>query len=68
MTNLSNEIREIWADVYRLHDIHANMGNTSEEWTQFWKDAKAVSEKHGGHDLVVQLITTLFLYMEAERK
>ena len=64
MTNLPNDIRQMWADAYKLHDIHAKMQNTAEDWELFWKDAREISEKYGGHPLVVQLITTLMLYME----
>ena len=46
MTNVPNDIREMWADVYRLFDSHWNMKHDAESWQQFWEQAQELNDKH----------------------
>ena len=46
MTNVPNNIRDMWSDVYKLYDINYNMPNTKEAWEKFWQQATAVTDKH----------------------
>lgn len=46
MTNVPTDIREMWADAYRLFDVNYNMGNTPEAWQQFWSQAQQVGSKY----------------------
>ena len=46
MTNVPNNIREMWADVYKLFDINYKMPNTKEAWEQFWKQGVEIVEKY----------------------
>lgn len=47
MTNLPDNLREMWADIYRLYDRNYNMENTKEAWNAFWEQAKAIQDKYG---------------------
>lgn len=46
MTNVPNEIREMWADLYRLFDVSYNMENSKESWQKFWDTATKIRNKY----------------------
>lgn len=46
MTNVPNEIREMWSDVYKLFDVNYNMPNTPQAWETFWEQAQSIRKKH----------------------
>ena len=46
MTNVPSDIREMWADAYRLFDVNYKMTNTPEEWKRFWEQAQQVGSKY----------------------
>ena len=46
MTNVPNEIREMWADVYKLFDLNYNLPNTAEAWSRFWEQAEQIRQKY----------------------
>ena len=45
MTNAPNDLREMWADAYRLFDINYKMPNTDEAWKRFWEQAQSLLNK-----------------------
>lgn len=47
MTNVPNEIREMWADVYRLYDVNYTMPHSPVAWQEYWKQVEALTKKHG---------------------
>ena len=67
MTNVPNEIREMWADVYRLFDANYNMLNTEFCWNQFWKQAEEIKKKYN-HPKLVDLIVTVSEMIELHMK
>ena len=46
MTNVPDNLREMWADIYRLFDSNYLMQNTEEAWNQFWNQAVKIYEKY----------------------
>ena len=46
MTNVPNNIREMWKDIYCLFDVNYNMQNTPEAWKSFWDQAAKIQEKY----------------------
>ena len=56
MTNVPNEIRQMWTDVYVLFDLHFKMPNTAEAWKEYWEQAEKIRQKHGGDEFLVKLI------------
>lgn len=52
MTNVPNDIREMWADVYRLFDVNYNMTNDAESWKKFWDQAEQLNKKHNNYYLM----------------
>ena len=47
MTNVPKEIRNAWADVYKLFDISFNIDGSEEAWKQYWERANQVIQKYG---------------------
>ena len=64
MTNVPNEIREMWSDLYRLYDVHYNMENTSDAWKEFWDAAKTIAEKHNNNRYLWVMIQTVSQMIE----
>lgn len=56
MTNVPNEIREMWADVYKLFDLNYNIPNTAEAWSKFWNQAEEIRQKYDNPHLGVMII------------
>ena len=46
MTNVPQDLREMWADVYRLFDANYLLENTKEGWDKFWHDGGALMAKY----------------------
>lgn len=47
MTNVPKEIRDAWADVYKLFDISYNMDGSDDAWIQYWNRANQLIQKYG---------------------
>ena len=56
MTNVPKEIREMWADVYRLFDMNYNMNNDAESWKNFWEQANQINDKHNNRYLMALVV------------
>lgn len=60
MTNVPDDIREMWKDVYVLFDTHFLMdANNQDEWNAFWDEAMKVNEKHMNIPCVIDLLSTV---------
>lgn len=46
MTNVPDNLREMWADIYRLFDINYKMPNTEDAWKKFWDQAVKIVDKY----------------------
>ena len=46
MTNVPQNIRDMWTDIYVLFDTHYNMKNDAESWKKFWERTAEIREKH----------------------
>ena len=58
MTNVPNEIRVIWTDLYKLFDKHFAMDIHSQEgWDAYWKDAIALVEKYKQYDCIIDFVS-----------
>ena len=58
MTNVPEDIRAFWTELYKLFDVHFRMDTGSQEaWDSFWKDANALWEKSGKKDTYLGLIS-----------
>ena len=62
-TNVPENLRNLWADIYRLYDINYTMKNTGEDWKKFWDHASEINTRYNcleaGH-----LITTVSEMLE----
>ena len=47
MTNVPKEIRDAWADIYKLFDISYNMDGSEDAWIQYWNRANQLIQKYG---------------------
>ncbi len=66
--SLPSNVREIWTDMYKLHDKFNDMGNTVDEWTIWWRTATSILHKHGDCRLVTDLMYAISAYLEEERR
>lgn len=46
MTNVPNDLREMWADIYRLFDINYKMPNTDKAWQTLCEQSVALYIKY----------------------
>ena len=58
-TNVPNELRDMWTDLYKLFDVHYKMENTTEAWELFLDRAKTIWEKHGKDKRMMQIINVI---------
>ena len=60
MTNVPDNIREMWKDIYVLFDTHYMMDTDSqEEWNAFWAEAMKINDKHKQIPCVIDLLSTV---------
>lgn len=68
MTNVPNDIREMWADLYRFYDINYKMPNTPEAWLHFWKQAEELKLKYPDQDRLHEFVMVIMEMLEDDRK
>lgn len=70
MTNVPQDIRDMWADIYRLFDLHYNMDNTAEAWKKFWDQAGELQEKYKNPHLLgmVMVVSDMIEYHIIDKK
>lgn len=61
ITNVPDNLREMWADIYKLYDINYNMKNTGEDWKKFWDQATELLHKHNNWEsgVLVNIVSEL---------
>ena len=60
MTNVPDDIRAMWVDVYKLFDLQYRMDIASTDaWRKVWEDASGIWEKYGRKDAVVGLLLSV---------
>ena len=59
MTNVPNNMREMWTDLYILYDSHYNMKNTEEDWNNFWTEATKLYLKYNGNLMLVKFVDAI---------
>lgn len=59
MTNVPQNLRDMWADAYRLFDLNYNIQNTPEAWKKFWEDAQEIAAKYHQNRYLWVFITTI---------
>jgi len=70
MTNVPQEVREMWADVYRLFDMNYNMKNDADSWKKFWDQAEQLREKYGQYQIgaLLLVVSDLIEYHITDKK
>lgn len=70
MTNVPQDIRDMWADVYRLFDMNYNIPNTAEAWKKFWDQAAEIQEKHNNPHLLglIMIVSDMIEYHITDKK
>lgn len=58
-TNVPQEIRTIWTDLYKLFDIFYKMPNTEADWLRYWDAGKKIWEQAGKNDHVMEALTVM---------
>lgn len=60
MTNVPDDVRAMWVDVYKLFDLHYRMDIASTDaWEAFWHDSAEIWDKYGRKDSVVGLLASV---------
>ncbi len=59
MTNVPGELREMWADFYRLFDMYYLIPNTEADWNKYWAAAVSVYNKYGKAANVMKMLTLI---------
>lgn len=57
MTNVPQNIRNIWTDIYKLFDLFYLMQNTEDDWNKFWTEGKRIWENSGKSHRVMEAIS-----------
>lgn len=55
MTNVPENLREMWSDVYKLFDINYKMENTPASWNRYWDQVEQLIKKHNRYPYVMDL-------------
>ena len=59
MTNVPDNLREMWRDVYVLFDSHYRMENSKEAWSGFWAEAEKITKKYGEKSYLIEIISSV---------
>lgn len=62
MTKLTETERQVWKDMYVLHERYHGMQGTTEDWRRFASEFKGIGEKYDGADLRLATALSLALY------
>ena len=68
MTNVPETLREMWKDIYVLFDSHYLMKNTIAAWDEYWDKAKAITEKYGYSDELIDLILCVTAFISQKMR
>lgn len=66
--SMPESIREIWKDMYKLHEEFNGMGNGVDDWATWWKTAVSVIHKHNDAKLAEEMVLAITAHLESERK
>lgn len=59
MTNVPDDIRAMWTDIYKLFDINYKMKNDIDSWNNFWKQAEEIINNHKRNARVQALVVVV---------
>ena len=56
MTNVPENIREAWKEVYVLFDVTYNMDGSEQAWIEYWDKANKLIQKYGEEVPLLELL------------
>ena len=59
MTNVPQEIRTIWTDLYKLFDLHWKMDGSAEAWKAYWDDANKIWNGSNKNERVLEAVNLI---------
>lgn len=65
MTNVPDDIREAWKDLYILFDENYNMDGSQEAWETYWNQATQLVIKHGDNVPMLCILEAIAQMLEA---
>ena len=69
MTNVPNDLRSVWTDLYVLFDKHFLMNlDSQEDWNKFWADASAIVEKWEYMPCLIDFVSTIAEFITKMQK
>jgi len=64
MTNVPEDIRNAWADVYRLFDVSYTMDGSEGAWIQYWEKANTMIQKYGDDIPLLEILEAVAHMLE----
>ena len=68
MTNVPDNLRAMWTDLYRFFDVNYLMPNTADAWQAFWKTGEDLYKKHGLYPYFLPMINIIAEMIEYRQK
>lgn len=65
MTNVPDNVREAWKDLYILFDENYNMDGSQEAWEAYWNQASQLIIKHGDNVPMLKILEAIANMLEA---
>lgn len=66
--SLPQSTREIWTDMYKLHERFHDMDNTVDDWLLWWRTAISLIHKHNDAPLAKDMVNAITACLEEARK
>lgn len=69
-TNLTERERDVWKDLYTMHETVHDMKGTADEWEMFSKRIMAAADGYQGQErrLLIRMGMALYEYMSEEQR
>ena len=65
MTNVPDNVRDAWKDLYILFDTNYNMDGSQEAWEAYWNQATQLIIKHGDDVPMLGILEAIAQMLEA---
>lgn len=52
MTNVPQDIRDIWTEMYKVFDRHYLLKDSQEGWESYWREAQSIWVAHGMNERI----------------
>ena len=64
MTNVPQDIRDLWKEMYCLFDRNYLMPNIKEAWDKYWAEVEEIRKKYSSYSFLFSMIDLVTLMIE----